>query len=146
MRGVFIGHTWSHTKTHFYRSILESIAYDHYFTREVIRSVRPEIVFGKVAAIGSGAQSAMWSQIKADVLQQTFQSYYRTDLSTLGSAMIGGVAIGLFSDFDGTLKKILKIRNSVPPRPGEYEKYKKYVEAYIRMLTELKGIFTLLGS
>ena len=41
-RGLFIGHTWAHTRIHFYRAILESIAYDHYLTRQIIRELLPE--------------------------------------------------------------------------------------------------------
>ncbi len=40
-RGLFIGHTWAHTRMHFYRAILESIAYDHFITREIIRELLP---------------------------------------------------------------------------------------------------------
>ena len=46
VRGLFVGHTWAHTRMHFYRAILESIAYDHYLTREIIRELLPGLAAG----------------------------------------------------------------------------------------------------
>ncbi|MCK5569342.1 MAG: xylulose kinase, partial [Spirochaetes bacterium] len=96
IRGLFIGHTWAHKKIHFYRAILESIAYDHFITKGIIQELVPGVDLKAVTAIGSGAGSKLWMKIKADVLQVPYQNLVRSDLSTIGSAMLAGYSVGLF--------------------------------------------------
>jgi len=78
IRGLFIGHTWAHKRTHFYRAILESVAYDHYLAKDIIKSLVPKLNLTKVTAIGSGAKSRFWMQMKSDILQIPYQNLYRS--------------------------------------------------------------------
>jgi len=146
VRGLFIGHTWAHKKIHFYRSILESIAYDHYITKEIIKGLIPELDLEAVTAIGSGANSEFWMQIKADILQVPYHNLFRSDLSTLGVAVIAGYAVGYFNDIEKTIKNIVKINLRVTPIPGEDKKYIKYIAVYRELFDSLKDIYSKLSS
>jgi xylulokinase len=146
IRGLFIGHTWAHTRAHFYRAILESIAYDHYLTREIIRELLPRTPLGEVTAIGSGAKSELWMQIKADVLQAPYQSLQRSDLSTLGSALLAGVAVGMFSDPGEMIRRFATVKTRIEPRAGENEKYRKYIDVYAGLFPTLKEAYRRLSS
>ncbi len=146
IRGLFIGHTWAHKKIHFYRSILESIAYDHYLTREIIKDLVPELDLKVVTAIGSGAHSKLWMQIKADILQIPYQNLFRSDLSTLGSAMIAGYSTGLFKNYKDSIKNFIKSNIKVEPTPGEDEKYVKYIEIYRELFNALKDVYRKISS
>ena len=141
IRGLFIGHTWAHTKYHFYRSILESIAYDHFITRGIILDLVPELEAQVVTALGSGATSSFWMQVKADVLQIPYQNLYRGDLATLGSAMLAGHATGHIADVEKELRDIVRVRDRVEPKPGEDEKYLKFIEIYRDLFGSLKDIY-----
>ena len=68
VRGSWLGFTWTHTRAHFYRSVLESIAYDYAQALEIVRSYTPDVHFSEVRVVGGGANSDLWNQIKADVL------------------------------------------------------------------------------
>jgi len=146
VRGLFIGHTWAHTRPHFYRAILESIAYDHYLTREIIRELLPRTALGAVTAIGSGAQSELWMQIKADVLQAPYQSLERSDLSTLGSALLAGFSIGMFSRPEEVTRRFLKPDKRIDPRPGADLGYRKSIEIYDELFRALKDVYRRLAS
>jgi xylulokinase len=146
VRGLFIGHTWAHKRIHFYRSILESIAYDHYITKGIIQELVPEVDLKTVTAIGSGAGSRLWMQIKADVLQVPYQNLFRSDLSTLGSAVIAGHSIGLYKDIEATVKKIVKSNVKVEPVPGEDKKYQKYIDVYRELFGVLKETYGKLAD
>jgi len=141
VRGLFVGHTWAHKKIHFYRSILESIAYDHYLTKNIIKSLVPKLNLTKVTAIGSGAKSKLWMQIKSDILQIPYQNLCRSDLSTLGSAIIAGYATGMFNNLDNISKNIVRKNIEIKPRPGEDKKYKKYIKIYKNLLLNFKDIY-----
>lgn len=146
IRGLFIGHTWAHKKLHFYRSILESIAYDHYLTREIIQELVPELDLESITAIGSGAKSRFWMQIKADILQIPYQNLFRSDLSTLGSAIIAGYSIGLFNNLEDILKRFVKSNIKISPIPGEDKKYIKYIEIYKDLFQALEKIYKRLSN
>ena len=140
-RGLFIGHTWAHNKIHFYRSILESIAYDHYLTKSIIKELIPNLSFRNVTAIGSGNRSRLWMQIKADILQQPYQNLYRSDLSTLGSAIIAGYASGIYKDIDKVIKNIVRVNETIYPKEGEDLKYLDYIEIYKNLFPLLKDTY-----
>jgi xylulokinase len=146
VRGAFIGHTWAHTRMHFYRAILESIAYDHFLTREIIRELLPGLALGTVTAIGSGAASELWMQIKADVLQSPYQSLQRSDLSTLGAAVVGGVAAGLFRDVGTLGRRFARPLRTVQPRPGADAAYRRNIEVYRELFERLQPIYRRLAG
>jgi xylulokinase len=145
-RGLFIGHTWAHTRIHFYRAILESIAYDHFLTREIIRDLLPETELGSVTAIGSGARSELWMQIKADVLQSSYRSLLRSDLSTLGAALLAGFSVGTFSRPEEITGRFVKSNKRIEPRAAEGPKYAKGIEVYRELFAALKDVYRRLAS
>jgi xylulokinase len=131
---------------HFYRAILESIAYDHFLTREIMRKLLPRIPLdGSVTSIGSGAKSELWTQIKADVLQAPYETLVRTDLSTLGAAVLAGFAVGVFSGTSGT-RGIAGVDRRVAPRPGADLSYRKNIEIYDELFRALKGVYRRMAS
>lgn len=144
MRGLFIGHTWSHKKIYFYRSILEAIAYDYFLGIDILKKLVPDLELEEINAIGSGANSSIWLQIKADVLQIPFKTNYRSDLSTLGAAVIGAHSVGLINDIKDFLDGVLKTRSVVEPRKEEFEKYKKYIDVYIDAVSNLNSYYAKL--
>ncbi len=146
VRGLFVGHTWAHTRMHFYRAILESIAYDHFLTREIIRELLPGLALGTVTAIGSGAASRLWMQIKADVLQAPYQSLQRSDLSTLGAAVVGGVAAGLFRDVNALGRRFARPLATVRPRPGADAAYRRNIEVYRELFERLAPVYRHLAG
>jgi xylulokinase len=146
VRGLFIGHTWAHTRMHFYRAILESIAYDHYLTREIIRELLPGLALSTVTAIGSGAASRLWMQIKADVLQSPYQSLQRSDLATLGAAVVGGTAAGLFRDAGALGRRFARPLATVQPRPGADAAYRRNIEVYRDLFERLQPLYRRLAG
>ena len=141
VKGLFIGHTWAHKKIHFYRSILESIAYDHYLTKEIIKELVPEIDLKSVTAIGSGNKSNFWLQLKSDILQIPYRNLFRSDLSTLGSAILAGYSVGLFKDLEKTIKNFAKTSVEVLPVSGADKKYLKFIKIYKSLFDSLKTIY-----
>jgi xylulokinase len=146
IRGLFVGHSWAHTRYHFYRSILESIAYDHYLTKEIMLNLVPETDVSSVTAIGSGANSDFWMQIKADVMQQRYQSLQRSDLATLGVALIAGKAAGLFSDIKEISKKFCNPKKIIEPEVEGFDQYQKYIEVYRNLFPAMQKTYNTLAE
>ncbi len=146
MKGLFIGHTWAHSKLHFMRSIMESMAYDHYLTKEIILELLPDLNFKNITAIGSGAKSMFWMQLKSDILQIPYRNLIRSDSSSLGAAVVGGCAVGLFKDVEKTITDFVKVKDEVFPVKDADKKYLKYIEIYKELFGTLKNIYAKLAN
>ena len=145
MRGLFIGHTWSHKRIDFYRSILEAVAYDYLLGIKILKSIGPDLKLKEVIAVGSGAKSNVWMQIKANVLQIPFKTLNRSDLSTFGAAVIGAYAVGLIDNIEEYLVRVLKTRSVLDPVLKEDKKYRKYSQVYMNILSKLSPYYAKLA-
>lgn len=135
-RGSWFGFSWGHTKFHFYRAILEGIAYEYSYYFEVLKKLSPDISFKEVKVIGGGAKSRLWNQIKADVLNLSYTRVNREELAVLGSAIIAGYAVGLFPDLISTSKKFIKtISPKTNPRLAYHQYYRNFRKVYLNFLT-----------
>jgi xylulokinase len=141
IRGAWLGFTWAHQKDHFYRAILEGIAYEISYHLEVLKNVYPEVKITEVRAIGGGSKSNIWNQIKADVLNLPYIQLNREAFETLGSAVIAGYATGLFKDIPFTIKKFVKPIKIFQPRPKYHNYYKRYAQLYLNLIKNLETIY-----
>jgi xylulokinase len=96
-RGAFIGLTASHTRCDIIRAVPEGITYNLKIVRDAIASQGARVE--QMRAIG-GAESRLWRQIFADVFQESIQVPELLEgANTLGSAIVGGVGVGVFESF-----------------------------------------------
>jgi len=144
VRGQWVGFTWTHKREHFYRSILESIAYEHACSLKIVTDNYPNIAFNKVIVLGGGASSSLWNQIKADVLGFPYIRLNREDFATLGAAIIGGKAVGLFEDMQATAKSFSHAQEKYFPRNEIHNYYKNYIDVYNRIFKDLKHVYNQL--
>jgi len=141
LRGMWMGHDWSHQKEHFYKALIESFSYDFELTFQRFRDFYPENTKKTVKIVGGGAKSAFWTQMNADVTGNTYQVLDREDIATWAAAILAGNAIGVFKDLRETAAKHVGIKKEYTPTPGMREKYAPFVELYASYLTELRGFY-----
>jgi xylulokinase len=98
MRGAWLGFSWGHTRAHFIRAIAEGVAYEYAYYLRILRSLWPEQALSEARVIGGGAQSLVWNQIKADVLNIPYRRVLRAESATWGSALVAGKACGIIGD------------------------------------------------
>ncbi|WP_374689339.1 FGGY-family carbohydrate kinase [Promineifilum sp.] len=142
MRGAWLGFSWSHTRSHFFRAVLESIAYEYAYYLRILREYIPNLELTEARAVGGGARSDAWNGIKADVLGMPYQRLGRSEFGTWGSAMIAGKAAGLFDDLAATATE--HARPAGPPiRPSaeRHAAYEPLVERYVRLQEQLEQLF-----
>jgi xylulokinase len=146
VRGAWLGFTWTHRKPHFYRALLESIAYDYAQALEAMRGYCSDVVFGQVRVIGGGASSALWNQIKADVLGLPYARLAGADRATLGCAIMAGHAVGLYPDMAETARQLASVVDRIQVRPAHHEHYRGYVAAYGEAFGRLRGLYETLAA
>jgi xylulokinase len=146
MRGAWAGLSWSHKRGHFYRSILESIAYEYEIYLSIERELFPEIQFREVHVIGGGAKSQIFNQIKADVLGIPYVEVDCQEVACLGSALIAGKAAGVFENIEKTALAFTKTKNRIEPNPQNYAVYHEYAGLYREMMKDLKPFYRRLSK
>lgn len=147
MRGEWSGFSWGHTQGHFYRSILEGVAFEYAWYLKILRGLLPELSLVEARAIGGGAQSRLWNQIKADVLGVPWQRLSQVEFGTWGSAMIAGKAAGIFADLrEVAARHAIPLGEPALPNPAAQSSYAPLTLHYIALQQDLAGRSALPGT
>lgn len=142
MRGAWIGFSWGHTQAHFFRSILESVAYEYAYYLSILRDAIPNLELTGTRAVGGGARSQTWNQIKADVLGVPYQRLGRSEFGTWGAALVAGKAAGIFSDLAEVASRHAQpAGNPIIPSVDKQAIYRPLVEKYIQLQQTLRDTF-----
>ncbi|CAN5688838.1 xylulokinase [soil metagenome] len=141
-RSVFFGVTEKHTRAHFARAVLESVAFAVRDVCEVIKEVGAEI--GEVRVAGGTAQCSVWNQIKADVLGRRVLVPEITESSMLGAAIIAAWGTGRFASLAAAVESMVKFRSVLEPHPEKHAAYSQLFALYRRLYVHLKDDFTTL--
>ena len=124
----FIGVRASHTKAHFTRAVLEGVAMSMLDCCVALDELG--IPHDREAVIiGGGGKSPLWRQIVSDALGMTFIEKRYSD-SSLGSAMLAGVAIGMFESPVAAVELCNETISKTVPNPQNTEKYDKLFKKY----------------
>ena len=142
MRGAWVGVSWSHTQAHFARAILESVAYEYAYYLKILKERLPDLQLVEARAVGGGARSGFWNQIKADILDIPYQKLKGNEFGTWGAAMIAGKAAGLIGDLAGHAEQtaVLNGHPCIPSRE-RHEIYRPLIEKYIALEQTLNEFF-----
>lgn len=141
LRGSFTGVTWEHGKGHFYRAIMESIAYEYKYYLGILKKMYPDTAFHTLHSIGGGSRSALFAQIKADVLGCKVITYEQSDTALLGSAAIGAAAAGLTKTPGSLLKEKRKSQFCYYPKTENALIYEKMSRRYLEEMQILSSMY-----
>lgn len=134
-RAVFAGLCRHHGRAHLTRAVLEGVAFNLYTGLRAF--VENGTAVDAVDAIGGAANSSLLLQIFADVWGVPVTRRDLVDEATaLGAAIVGGVGVGLFDDFDvaGRLSQTLSTRVPNLSRHERYQQaYALFLDAYARL-------------
>ena len=132
-RGVAYGVTLAHKKKHWARAVMESVAFLLCDNVEALRQLGAQIT--AIRTLGGASASALWLQIKADVLELPLAVVACKEATSLGAAILGAAARGDFDDPGSAATGMVKIARVV--EPGENRKiYRECFEKY-RKLNDL---------
>ena len=95
----------------------------------------------RLSATGGSANSALWTQIKAEVTGKTIQVPASDTASTLGAALLAGVGCGVYRGYDEAVARTIRITKVYEPDPARHELYQKRMELYLRLYEALKDTF-----
>lgn len=115
-RAAFAGVTLGHTRGHFARAIMESVAY---LLREDLDYIGEDGI-REIRVTGGGAASPLWVQMKADVTGKTLQTVSESETACLGTAIFAAVGAGAFSSVAEAAGKLVTPKHTFVPSGVDY--------------------------
>lgn len=137
--GSFTGIRATHTKAHFTRAVLEGVAYSLLDCKQYLDTLN--ISYSEVAtAIGGGTKGELWRQMISDALGVTLKTTKSSD-SSLGSAMLAGIAAGVFKDPEEAVKHCVHEQDITHPNFKNNKKYCEIFNKYKKIHDALAPIY-----
>lgn len=141
-RGAWVGLGWEHGLGALFRAILESVAYEYRQYLSIVTDMAPTTTIKEIRTVGGGARSALWNQIKANVIGIPVRRMEEEQVALLGSAILAGHAIGLFPNIQDATRAIVKTHGTVfEPVESAYQSYRVYADRYQELLVKLGQYF-----
>lgn len=129
-KGAFLNITKETADLDLYRAILEGTSFEMKLNLETAESFGIHVE--EMTATGGGANSALWLQIKSDILRIPVRTLRSSEGELCGCAMLCAVALGTCSDLAQARKAFVRYKDSYAPQEkyqgiyaGKYQKYRK---------------------
>jgi xylulokinase len=127
-KAAILGLTFATTRTDIAKAILEGLTYELRMNLDLLKAggVRIDVI----RAIGGGARSKLWLQLKADITGIPVVTPLVTEAAALGAALLAGVGVGLFSSAAEAAERFLRLTDTYVPDPARQAAYSRQFELY----------------
>lgn len=140
-RGAVVGFADYHTHIHFYRAIIEGIAFELYHSLKIMEK-RSGLKIEEVYVGGGGARSDIVCQITADVFGLPIKRIQTHEACSIGASMVAFISKGIFKDYDDAISHMVHETSVFLPRPDVHETYMDlYTGAYRKIFGRLEPIY-----
>ena len=138
-RGVFFGLSLATTKGDLVRAIMEGAAYG--LRHNVETAAVDGFPVAELTCVGGGARSALWNQIKADVLQRPVALPGAASGAAMGDAIVAAVGAGLYPSIAEAVATMVKPGRSYAPQPELAALYNGGYRVYRALYPALRQAF-----
>ena len=137
-KGAIIGLTITHTQRDIFYALMEGVCYEMRLNTDCLNGAG--IKFECLHAAGGGANSRVWMQMKADILNIPVTALQSVEAGAVGSAMMTGVATGIFDDLRSAAKIFVQEKETYYPRLEMHEKYNEIYERYKKLYSAVRPL------
>lgn len=144
VRGAFFNLSLDSNKSHIIRAVFEGVAFN---SRWILNAVEKFIKqpMPTLNIIGGGAQSDIWCQIYADVLNRNIRQVHNPiQANARGAAFIASVGMGYIS-FDD-IPNLIKISKIYKPNPANRNIYDTLFKEYLGIYETNKDLYRRLNT
>ena len=136
-KGAILGLRLSTTRGEILRALLEGVAFEMRLNLEILE--QSGCAISELRAIGGGARSAFWTQLKADVLGKPITVLDVTEAGCLGAAMLARAA-ETSEPVQDLAGRWVRTVSRVEPRADAAREYSRRFETYRAMYATLKNL------
>ena len=141
-KGVLLGLTLRTTRADIVKAILEGVTFEMKLNAELLEQAGVPIQSMRIT--GGGAKSRTWIQLKADIMGKPIASLYASEGTSVGTAILAGLAIGEYSSVEEAVAQCVKVKEVFEPNPEMHALYEERFEIYKEIYPALRQINRLL--
>lgn len=135
-KGVFYGLDFAKTKGHMVRACMEGVALSLKHNLEVAKEAGADVEV--LRAMGGSANSLLWTQIKSDITGKPIVVPSSDTATTLGAAILAGIGVGMYQDYDEAIRLTVKETRRHEPNPDNRTVYEKTYKTYLNLYKSLE--------
>ncbi len=135
---AILGLTLNTEKDEIIKAILDGVTYEMRLNLDCLEEAG--IPVGELRAVGSGADSRIWMQLKADIFNRPVATLACPDAACLGAAMLAGVGAGMYPSLPEAARIIVRIKDVYDPDPAEAARYAETYALYRDLYPTLKPL------
>jgi xylulokinase len=137
-KAVILGLTFANTRADIAKAILEGLTYELRLNLDLLKANGAKI--DALRAIGGGAKSKLWLQLKADITGIPVVTQKITEAAGFGAALLAGTGAGLFSSAAEAANRFLELADEYQPDPARHAAYNRQFELYQQVYPAIKQI------
>ncbi len=137
-KGAILGLTFGTTKAEVAKAILEGLTFELRVNLDLLRE--GGVVVDELRAIGGGARSDLWLQLKADVAGIPVVAPMVTDAACWGAAVLAGYGAGCFRSVESATCDPLRLVRRFEPDRERQRRYQERFELYRELYPTLKDL------
>jgi xylulokinase len=128
--GVPIGWHGAHGPAHFYRAILEGIAFEQRLAGDGLIEAQ-EKPFKEYVILGGGSRSDLWCQIMSDITGLPIARSATAEATCLGAGILAAAALGWYENINKAAEAMTATTDTFQPDPERSKVYDRlYREVY----------------
>ena len=119
---------------------MEGVALSLRHNLEVAKEAGAEVEV--LRAMGGSANSLLWTQIKSDITGKPMIVPASDTATTLGAALLAGVGVGFYKDYDEAVSLTVKETRRHEPDPENKVIYDQTYQTYLELYKSLAHMMT----
>lgn len=135
-RATIFGLTNSTTNQELVKAALEGVCYQMRWNLELFEETGIHV--DRILAVGGGAKSDTWLQLKADVYERPVVAV-PGEASSRGAAICAGMGVNVYSGWNQAIATLVKPGRVFEPNPAKQRQYRDFFEQYKQLAERLYG-------
>jgi xylulokinase len=137
-KGAVLGLTLATSRHEIAKAILEGLTFELLINLDTLQQCGIQV--RQLVAVGGGAKSKVWLQMKADILQRPIQILRCRESACLGAALLAGTAAGLYASLDEAVAQTVVYDREYLPEDQAAVKYAEKFATYRKLYPTLRPL------
>jgi xylulokinase len=120
------------------KAILEGLTFELRLNLEAMLACG--ICLDELVAVGGGAKSSVWLQLKADILNRPLRTLRCREAACLGAALLAGTAAGIYQHLDEAVAQTVRYDREFLPSADRVAAYSERYATYRRLYPCLRAL------
>jgi len=137
-KGAILGLSLASTRHDIAKAILEALSFELRINCQRMREAG--LRHDELVAVGGGARSEEWLQLKADILGCPLRTLAVREAACLGAGLLAGVGSGLYESADEAVGRTVKTTRVYEPNPEHIRRYDERFGLYTQLYPALREV------